>query len=86
VIARAAPLIAAKLIAQPLATFALAWALAVPVRWAAMATLIAALPTGTGPFMLARLYDAEAAVIARVILVTTILAAATIPLLAMLIA
>jgi malonate transporter len=86
VIARAAPLIAGKLIAQPLATFALAWALAVPVRWAAMATLIAALPTGTGPFMLARLYDAEAAVIARVILVTTILAAATIPLLAMLIA
>ncbi|MDB5688260.1 MAG: transporter [Sphingomonas bacterium] len=86
VTARAAPLIAAKLVAQPLATFALAWLLGVPAPWAGLATLIAALPTGTGPFMLAKLYESEAAVIARVILATTILAAVTIPLLAVLIA
>lgn len=84
--ARSVPLIAAKLVAQPVATFALARILGVPAPWAGLATLIAALPTGTGPFMLAQLYESEAAVIARVILVTTILAAFTIPLLAMLIA
>jgi len=82
--ARVAPLVAIKLVVQPVVTLALAWLLGVPPLWAAMATLIAALPTGTGPFMLARLYDREAAVIARVILVTTILSAVTIPLLAVL--
>jgi malonate transporter len=84
--AQVVPLVALKLVAQPLATFAIAWLLGVPAAWTAMATLIAALPTGTGPFMLARLYDREAAVIARVILITTLLSAITIPLLAVLIA
>lgn len=82
--ARVAPVAAIKLIGQPLATFAVAWAIGVPPQWTALAVLIAALPTGTGPFMLAKLYGREAAVIARVILVTTLLSAATIPLLVVL--
>ena len=80
--AATAPLILLKLIGQPLATFALVMAFGVPARWGAAAILIAALPTGTGPFMLARLYERDAALIARVILITTLLSAATIPLLA----
>ena len=80
-VSRVAPLVALKLVAQPLVTFACVWLLAVPAPWGPIAVLIAALPTGTGPFMLARLYDRDAAVIARVILVTTLLSAVTVSLL-----
>lgn len=77
-----APLILLKLVGQPLVTFALTVALGVPRPWAGAAILMAAMPTGTGPFMLAQLYDRDAATIARVILVTTILSVATIAILA----
>lgn len=71
-------LMAMKLIGQPLATFGFVLLLAVPAPWSTLAVLIAALPTGTGPFMVARLYDHEAAETAKVILFTTILSVATI--------
>ncbi len=68
-----------KLIAQPAVT----WLLATQVFHLApllthVCVLMAALPTGTGPFMLAEFYRREAAVTSRVILVSTLLAVVTI--------
>ena len=73
------PLIGLKLIAQP----ALAWLLAVLVFrlddfGTHVAVLIAALPTGTGPFMLAEFYRREAETTSNVILISTILAILTV--------
>lgn len=51
---------------------------------ATAAILIAALPTGTGPFMLAELYGGEAALASRAILVTTLIGTASVSLLAVL--
>lgn len=42
------------------------------------AVLLAALPTGTGPFMLAEFYEREAAVTSRVILVSTMISVLTV--------
>lgn len=66
-------LTAGKLVLQP----ALTWWLAVrvfamPAPLAQMAVLLAALPTGTGPFMLAEFYRREAFVSARTILLSTV--------------
>ena len=44
------------------------------------ALLLAALPTGTGPFMLAEFYGRQALVTSRVVLATTILSVATLSL------
>jgi predicted permease len=65
--------VALKLLAQP----AIAWALAalvfgLPPVLTHVAVLLAALPTGAGPFMLAEFYGREAAVTARAILISTI--------------
>lgn len=72
-------LVVLKLVVHP----ALAWLLATtlfpltaPARHAAV--LLAMLPTGTGPFMLAEFYGREAGVTARAILVSTVLSIATI--------
>jgi predicted permease len=46
--------------------------------WAATAVLLAALPVGTGPFMLAQLYGREPAVTSRAILLSTILSLASV--------
>jgi predicted permease len=43
------------------------------------AALLATLPTGTGPFMLAEFYAREAAVRSRVILVSTIISILALP-------
>ena len=72
-------LVALKLLAQPLAT----WLLATCVfhlssRLTAMAVLIAALPNGTGPFMLAEFYRREAALTSRTLLASTVLSLGTI--------
>lgn len=69
----------AKLVVQPAVT----WILAVPVlrlppETAYVAVLLAALPTGTGPYMVAEFYGREAALTAKVVLVTTVLAVATV--------
>jgi malonate transporter len=72
-------LVGCKLLVQPF----LAWVLAtkvfdLPPLLAHSAVLIAALPTGTGPFMLAELYRREADITATVILVSTVLSVLTI--------
>lgn len=69
-----------KLIVHPALTWALAVALSVPPRLTVMATLLAALPTGTGPFMLAELYRRPAAVTSAVILMSTLGSLLTLPL------
>ena len=74
-------LAAVKLFVHPALTWGLASALAVPPRLAAMAVLLAAMPTGTGPFMLAEIYKLPAVVTTAVNLVSTHGALATLPLL-----
>jgi hypothetical protein len=80
--ARASVLFATmKLIVHPALTWGLATLLAVPPRHAAMAVLLAAMPTGTGPFMLAEFYKLPAVVTSAAILVSTLGALVTLPLL-----
>ncbi|MBB2200752.1 AEC family transporter [Gluconacetobacter tumulisoli] len=74
-------LVGLKLVAQPLVT----WIVAAPVlnlpsAMTHVAVLLAALPTGTGSFMLAEFYDREAALTGRVVLASTVLSIATISL------
>jgi hypothetical protein len=69
---------AGKLIAHPAITWVLAahvFRLTPPLVHAAV--LMSALPTGTGPFMVAEFYKREAGVTAQVVLVTTVLSVAT---------
>lgn len=63
----------AKLIIQP----AIAWLIADPILelpklWTHAIVILSALPTGTGPFMLAQYYKADGSIISRVVLITTI--------------
>lgn len=63
----------AKLILQPL----IAWFIAgpilnLPALWLNAIVILSALPTGTGPFMLAQYYKADGSVISRVVLITTV--------------
>jgi malonate transporter len=63
----------AKLIIQPL----IAWVIAEPILelpdlWVTAIVILSALPTGTGPFMLAQYYKADGSIISRVVLITTI--------------
>lgn len=68
-----AGLVAAKLFLQPLVTWFFAFRVfELPALWANSALLLSALPTGTGPFMLASFYNREAALVSRVILLTTL--------------
>lgn len=62
-----------KLVFHPLVTLVLCfWVFDMPRLWAYTAVLIAALPVGTGPFMLAQMYQRDGAVSARTILLTTV--------------
>lgn len=70
-----------KLLVQPALTWGLAAALSVPPKLTAMAVLLAAMPTGTGPFMLAEFYKLPAVVTSATILVSTLGALVTLPLL-----
>ncbi len=73
------PLVAAKLVAQPLATWVLAaLVFRLPALQVHTAVLLAALPTGTGPFMLAEFYRREATVTSNAILVSTVLSVLTV--------
>jgi malonate transporter and related proteins len=77
-----ARLVALKLVLQPALTWLLAFRVfAMPPLWAEGAVLLAALPIGTGPFMLAKIYDREAGVTSRAILVSTVLSVVTVSLL-----
>ncbi len=72
-------IVALKLLLHPLAAFILAyWVFDMPRMWAAIAVLLAALPVGTGPFMLAQLYRREPAVASRAILFSTVLSLITV--------
>ena len=67
------PLVLIKLIGQPLLTGYLAFRVFhLPPLWAQAALLLSALPTGTGPFMLAEFYGQEAGVVSRSILISTL--------------
>lgn len=67
------PLVFVKLIGQPLLTAFLAYKVfALPPLWADSALLLSALPTGTGPYMLAEYYQREAPVVSRSILLSTL--------------
>jgi predicted permease len=73
-------LVAAKLVALPMAVWLLAAALRLPAAAAHVAVLAAALPTGTGPFMLAEYYRREARVTSATILVSTLVSVLTVSL------
>lgn len=71
-----------KLAVQPAITWVLAYhVFTVPQLHAQTAVLLAALPTGTGPFMVAELYKREAAETSTVVLLSTVLSVATVSLL-----
>ena len=66
-------LVFVKLIVQPLIVWIVADPiLNLPTFWVYTAVLLSALPTGTGPFMLAQYYRADGALISRVVLITTL--------------
>jgi malonate transporter and related proteins len=72
-------LVLAKLIAQPLLTWWLAFhVFALPALWAKTAVMLGALPTGTGPFMLPEFYKREAAVTSSTILFSTLISLITV--------
>lgn len=69
----ALPLVTVKLVIQPAITWFLAFKVfALPSLWANSALLLSALPTGTGPFMLAQFYNREAGLVSKSILASTI--------------
>jgi predicted permease len=74
-------LVALKLLIQPALAWGLALALGLPPGLVKVVVLLSALPTGTGPFMLAELYGREAAVTSSTILVSTVLSLGTVTLL-----
>jgi predicted permease len=63
----------AKLMIQPM----IAWLIAgpileLPALWLNAIVILSALPTGTGPFMLAQYYKADGSVISRIVFITTV--------------
>lgn len=72
-------LVALKLFVYPALTLALAlWVIPLPAALRHAAVLLAALPTGTGPFMLAEFHRREGALTAKVILASTVLSVGTV--------
>lgn len=66
---------------QPLVTALCAYAVfRIPAMPASVAVLMAALPTGTGPFMIAEYYRREALVTSRTVLLSTVLSVLTLAL------
>ncbi|WP_430461499.1 AEC family transporter [Thalassolituus sp. LLYu03] len=72
VVKGATSLVLIKLVLHPLLTWLLVrYVFDMPLLWANAAVLLAALPTGTGPYMLAEFYKHEASVVSRTILWST---------------
>jgi predicted permease len=72
-------IVSLKMVLHPLITWVLVrWIFEMPLLWANVAILLAALPVGTGPFMLAKLYDREPAVASRAILISTLISVLTV--------
>lgn len=66
-------LVLLKLVGHPLLTWFLAFRVFhLPPLWANAALLLSALPTGTGPFMMAEYYKREASLVSSTILVSTL--------------
>ena len=75
-------IVSLKMVLHPLITWILVrWIFEMPLLWANVAILLAALPVGTGPFMLAKLYDREPAVASRAILISTLISVLTVSIL-----
>lgn len=75
-----APVVVAKLLVLPAICAVLAIAVFhLPPVWATTAVLLNALPTGTGPFMLAEFYRRDVARASRIMFVTTVLSLVTVP-------
>lgn len=72
-------LVGLKLVAQPATTWVIAGPLLnLPDITTHTVVLLAALPTGTGPFMLAEFYNREAVLTGRVVLASTVLSILTV--------
>lgn len=66
-------LVLIKLVAHPVLTWLLAvYVFRLPPMWAQAALLLSALPTGTGPFMLAEFYRRDGAEVSSTILLSTL--------------
>jgi predicted permease len=74
-------LVVIKVIVQPILAFIVVSTLADPEpAWLQVAVMMAALPTASNAFILARQYDAYVEGSSAAVLVTTVLSVATIPL------
>ena len=74
------PIVVAKLVVLPALCALLAIEVfALPPVWAITAVLLNALPTGTGPFMLAEFYGRDVARASRIMFVTTMLSLVSVP-------
>lgn len=74
-------LVGLKLLLHPLVAWVLAvWVFRLPPMVTHLTVVMAALPTGTGPFMLAEFYRREARVTANAILISTLLSLVTVSL------
>jgi predicted permease len=72
-------LVGLKLVFQPAVTALLAvWVLAMPPSWSHPAVLLSALPIGSGPFTIAKLYGLRTGVTSGAILVSHLLSVATV--------
>lgn len=72
--------VALKLVLQPMIALGLALTFGLSSMLTHIAVVMAALPTGTGPFMLAEFYGREAAITSKTILVSTVLSLLTVSL------
>jgi malonate transporter len=73
-----ARIISLKLLVQPAIAAGLIVFFPMETTWAHAAILLSALPVGTGPFMLAKLYNRDAAVTSRAILLSTVASLVTV--------
>lgn len=74
------PIVLAKLVVLPAVCALLAIKVfALPPVWTITAVLLNALPTGTGPFMLAEFYGRDVARASRIMFVTTVLSLVSVP-------
>jgi predicted permease len=75
-------LVVLKLIVQPAVTAGLVfWVFDVPPLWARSAVLLSALPIGSGPFTIAKLYRLEAGITSGAILMSHVLSVITVSML-----
>jgi malonate transporter len=69
-----------KLVAQPLAVYLLAWALALPPMETRVVVLLACLPVGVNVYLMSRQFKVLGGAVASSLVLSTALAAATTPL------